>query len=164
MFRSKPRGSPRRVPLQLLDLRAAWVASTHRTRTLSARSGSCPLLERGTVAAFSSGRRRSGRRRCGGRAGQPRFLATRAASPLHLSPRGSKSSHTRPVVRPRQPRLPSVGLWGAPTPAASGGLQGKGALLGPRERRDTEQPAPPIRARVLPEDATRDPRGRHFHM
>lgn len=164
MFRSKPRGSPRRVPLQLLDLRAAWVASTHRTRTLSARSGSCPLLERGTVAAFSFGRRRSGRRRCGGRAGQPRFLATRAASPLHLSPRGSKSSHTRPVVRPRQPRLPSVGLWGAPTPAASGGLQGKGALLRPCERRDTEQPAPPIRARVLPEDATRDPRGRHFHM
>lgn len=114
--------------------------------------------------SFHSRRRRSGRRRCGGRAGQPRFLATRVASPLHLSPRGSQSSHSRPVVRHRRPRLPSVGLWGAPTPAASGALQAKGALLGPCERRDTEQPTPPSRARVLPKDATRDPLGRHFHM
>lgn len=32
--------------------------------------------------SFHSRRRRSGRRRCGGRAGQPRFLATRVASPV----------------------------------------------------------------------------------
>lgn len=71
------------------------MASTHRTRTLSACSGSCRMLERGTVTAFSSGLLRSGRRRCGGRAGQPRSLATRAASPLHLPTHGSRSSHAQ---------------------------------------------------------------------
>lgn len=52
-----------------------------------------PRLELGTVAAFSSGRRRSAGRRCGGRAGQPRFLATRAASPS-TCPLAGRRAHT----------------------------------------------------------------------
>lgn len=81
-----------------------WPRSTEQEPFLLC-SGSRRILERGTVTAFSSGRLRSGRRRCGGRAGQPRSLATRAgvpAPPAH--PRVAElARQTRGPARPGSP-------------------------------------------------------------